>query len=163
MTRIHESVLAASPPSVAVRGLERYIESKQNVLTLTVPLRSLGLPVELGISQSVCVKFTSEQRSPLTTGRRNEGISLQWEAEGGGPFPKFSGVLIIRPHSGQSELELKGSYVPPLGEIGAAFDAVIGNKVATATVRALLENLKEVLEQEFAAFKEAVQQEPLRS
>ena len=158
MTRIHESILAASPPSVALSGLERYLEIKQHVLTLTVPLKSLGVPSEFGLSQSVRVRFLSERRTPLSTRRGYEGMSLEWEPEGGGPFPRFEGKLILHPNSGQTELELKGGYTPPLGEIGAAFDAVIGNKIARATIRILLENLKAVLEEEFATFKEAVQQ-----
>lgn len=157
MTTIRESILVASPPSVVLSGLERYIESKQNVLTLTVPLKSLGLPSELGLSQNVRVSFSSVRRSPLTTGRGNEGLSLQWAAEGGGPFPRFEGKLMLHPHSGQTELKLTGSYTPPLGEVGVAFDAVIGNRIAQATVRVLLENLKAALEEAFAAFKEAMQ------
>lgn len=158
MTRIHESIVTASPPSVALRGLERYIANKQNVLSLAVPLSSLGLPTELGITQGVRVTFSSERRSPLSTSRGYEGIAFEWEPEGGGPFPSFNGTLILRPHSGQTELELKGSYTPPLGEIGAAFDAVVGNKIARTTIRILLENLKAALEEEFATFKEAIQQ-----
>ena len=157
MTTIRESILTASPPSVALSGLERYIESKQHVLRLTVPLKSLGLPSELGLSQSVRVSFSSERRGPLATGRGDEGLSLEWAADGGGPFPKFEGTLVLRPHSGQTELELKGGYTPPLGEIGAAFDAVVGNKIACATIRTLLENIKAALEEEYAVFKEAVQ------
>ncbi len=157
MTSIRDSILVASPPSVALSGLERYIATKQNVLSLMVPLKSLGLPSELGLSQSVRISFSSERRSPLSTGRGNEGMSLEWAPEGGGPFPTFHGTLILRPHSGQTELELKGGYTPPFGEIGAAFDAVVGNKIARATIQILLDNLKAALEVEFATFKEATQ------
>ena len=158
MKYVREAIATSSPPSVALSGLERYISGKQYVLRLNVPLKALGLPSELGISQAVRVNFSAKRRSPLVTGRGNEGMSLEWAAEGGGPFPAFQGTLILRPHSGGTELELKGEYTPPLGEIGAAFDAVIGNKIAHATIRILLENLKSALEEEFAAFKEAIQQ-----
>ena len=157
MTLIRETILTASPPSVALSGLERYIESQQNVLTLAVPLKSLGLPSELGLSQAVRVSFSSQRRGLFSTRRGYEGMSLEWAPEGGGPFPKFEGNLTLRPNSGQTELELKGEYAPPLGEIGAAFDAVVGNKIARATVRMLLENLKAALEEEFATFKEVTQ------
>ncbi|HLI94889.1 MAG TPA: hypothetical protein VKT72_02255 [Candidatus Baltobacteraceae bacterium] len=157
MTQIRETILTASPPSVALSGLERYIESKQHVLRLAVPLKSLGLPSELGLTQNVRVSFSSQRRGPLSTRRRYEGMSLEWVPEGGGPFPAFEGNLILRPNSGQTELELKGGYTPPLGEIGAAFDAVVGSRIARATIRILLENLKAALEEEFATFKEATQ------
>jgi len=157
MTRINESIIIASPPSVALRGLERYIANKKNVLSLAVPLSSLGLPTELGITQNVRVTFSSQSRSPLSTGRGYEGMTLEWGPEGGGPFPTFSGALIVRPHSGKTELELKGGYTPPLGDIGAAFDAVVGSKIARATIQILLDNLKGALEEEFATFKEATQ------
>jgi hypothetical protein len=158
MTLLRESILIASPPSEALSGLERYIEGKQNVLTLTVPLSTLGLPSELGISRNVRVSFASKRQDALAAGRENEGMSLEWEAEDGGVYPTFDGVLILRPHSGETELELHGEYTPPLGGIGAAFDAVAGNKIAQATVRILLENLKISLEEEFATFKETVQE-----
>lgn len=157
MTRIKESIVTASPPSVALSGLERYIESKQHVLRLTVPLKSLGLPSELGLTQSVRVSFSSERRGAFSTRRGYDGMSLEWAAEGGGPFPTFTGRLVLRPHSGQTELELQGEYTPPLGEIGAAFDAFVGNKIARTTIRILLENLKAALEEEFATLKDAAQ------
>jgi hypothetical protein len=160
MTLVQESILIASPPSTALSALERYIASKQNVLTLTVPLKSLGLPSELGISQSVRVSFSSKRQDPLSTGRGNEGMSIEWAPDGGGPFPTFSGMLTLQPQSGQTRIEMNGEYSPPLGEIGAIFDAVVGSKIARATIRILLENLKEALEDEFATFQDAV--EPVR-
>src|SRR5271156_3354802 len=56
-------------------------------------------------------------------------FSIGWEPEGGGPYPTFSGSLSVSPESGAySRIDLDGSYVPPGGPIGAAFDAALGHR-----------------------------------
>ena len=95
-------------------------------------------------------------QNKLTPGRRNERVALEWRPEGNGPYPTFKGQLTIRPQSGDTELELKGGYEPPLGGLGKMFDNVAGKRIAEATARELLELLKSDLELEFASFKSEV-------
>lgn len=156
MTHIHECILIESPPSIALPAIERYLESKGNTLNLTLPLKSLGLPTELELSREVKVEFVPFVQNKLAPGRRNERIALEWQPEGNGPYPTFKGQLIIRPLSGDTELELKGGYEPPLGGVGKMFDNVAGKHIAQATARELLEVLKSDLEHEFALFKSEV-------
>jgi hypothetical protein len=48
-----------------------------------------------------------------------------------------------QPHDGVfSRLDLDGTYEPPLGLAGLAFDAVLGHRLAVAAVRQLLSDLK---------------------
>jgi hypothetical protein len=53
--------------------------------------------------------------------------------------------------AGVCRLDLEGDYVPPLGAAGAAFDAVLGKRIAQATVGDLLLRLKAVCEEAYAA------------
>ena len=82
-------------------------------------------------------------------------IGLRWEATGpaGGLFPVLDANISILP--GQDEgtadgrqtarLALTGSYRPPLGRLGAALDQVALHRVATATIRALLQDVAAAL------------------
>ena len=107
MRSIVERVEIATPPSIALSGIERYLQSKNGCLELVVPLKKLGLPVELGLERKVVVTFLPRRRNKLMLGRKHEHVELDWRPEGGGPYPSFKGRLTIRPLSGNTELELR--------------------------------------------------------
>jgi hypothetical protein len=76
-------------------------------------------------------------------------IGMRWEATGpsGGLFPVLDANITVAPGADASTatLTLEGSYRPPLGALGAGLDRVLLNKVATATVRAMLGDVAKVL------------------
>jgi hypothetical protein len=81
-------------------------------------------------------------------------VGLRWEATGpaGGLFPVLDANLSIFPAQGEgttggkaARLALTGSYRPPLGRLGAALDQAVLHRVATATIRALVQNLAAAL------------------
>ncbi len=76
-------------------------------------------------------------------------IGMRWEATGpsGGLFPVLDANISVAPaaDAGTAMLILEGSYRPPLGALGAGLDRVVLNKVATATVRAMLGDVAMVL------------------
>ena len=75
-------------------------------------------------------------------------VALRWEATGaaGGLFPVLDANISLSPAGEQStQLALSGSYRPPLGRIGAALDTVILNRVAAATIHALLHSIADAL------------------
>lgn len=73
----------------------------------------------------------------------DEPWSVRWEPLGGGPYPTFTGEITVRADERYETciLELRGSYEPPLGAAGKAFDAIIGSHAAAATARALLQDI----------------------
>jgi hypothetical protein len=77
---------------------------------------------------------------------------LHWEPNGGA-FPSFDGTLTVQAEETYrtSRLALDGSYTPPGGTAGAAFDAVVGTKVASATAQELLRKIGDALEQRYQA------------
>ncbi len=77
----------------------------------------------------------------------NDCFDVSWEPSGGG-FPRFGGTLSIENNEEYDSfsLVLKGSYDPPLGPAGQAFDAALGHRIAIATARDLLARLREVIE-----------------
>ena len=73
-------------------------------------------------------------------------IDVSWKPANGGPFPEFIGTLAIAQDAiDWSRLDLDGGYRPPLGIVGAAFDAVLGHRIAEVTADQLLAKLKEML------------------
>ena len=82
---------------------------------------------------------------------------VHWEPRAGGPYPDFDGMLTVRADETYrtSLLELKGEYKPPLGVAGAAFDALMGWRVASATAQALLQKLAADIEEHYRSEENA--------
>lgn len=77
-------------------------------------------------------------------------LTLRWEVvgAGGGLFPALDADITLSPlPDGTSKLVLNGAYRPPLSVLGAGLDRAILNRVASATVRALLSQIATVLVQ----------------
>jgi hypothetical protein len=75
-------------------------------------------------------------------------LALRWEATGvtSGLFPVLDADISLTPAGEQTtRLALAGSYRPPLGGLGAGLDKAILNRVATATIRALLRKVADNL------------------
>ena len=161
MTEVFGTITVKAPYSVAMDAVIRRLRSKKHRITLTVPLKKLGLGTNLGLERDVDVAFV-----PLR-GHKGERLvydelHMAWEPSGGGPLPKFRGALKMRPLGLDTEFELSGEYEPPFGPVGEVFDAVIGKRIAQATAQALLEMLKVDLEADYAAVKETIEERPKR-
>jgi len=75
-------------------------------------------------------------------------IDLEWHAvESPGLFPTLKADFRIYPLSvTETQIDLSGEYEPPLGVLGGAIDAVVGHRLAEASVhrfvRAVVEGLR---------------------
>ena len=76
-------------------------------------------------------------------GDEHSTYSVSWSAEGGGPFPEFAGALAVEklPRDDCFGLILSGHYEPPMGKIGAMFDAILGNRIAHVSAQELLRSI----------------------
>jgi hypothetical protein len=73
-------------------------------------------------------------------------LDVSWAPKDGGPYPAFAGTLSVAQEAvGWSRIEIDGSYSPPFGIAGAAFDAAIGHRIAQGTASELLGELKRIL------------------
>jgi hypothetical protein len=81
----------------------------------------------------------------------DEPWHIHWKPQAG-PYPEFDGELTVRAEETYetSRLELRGSYRPPGGTLGAAFDWAVGGRIAAATAQALLERLGSEMELRYA-------------
>jgi hypothetical protein len=76
-------------------------------------------------------------------GDEHSTYSVSWSAQGGGPFPEFAGALAVEklPRDDCFGLILSGHYEPPMGKIGAMFDAILGNRIAHVSAQELLRSI----------------------
>jgi hypothetical protein len=144
---LRERIYVTVPVTRATGLLEGFLaervppESRAARLELAVP----DLPLEL--QRAVLATF---ERVGLASGW-NDTVHVKWRPEGGGPFPDFDGTLKIVPDEDYSAcwLALDGTYVPPGGIAGKLFDAAVGTRIAHATGRRLLEQIKTDVEATF--------------
>jgi hypothetical protein len=110
---------------------------------LAAVLRVGPLGGKWGLSKLVRVCFLEPARRGATM-----TMPLRWEATGvaGELFPVLDADLILTRHGdGQTLLALTGSYRAPFGRAGAMLDQAIMHRLATATIRSLLEGLSDAI------------------
>ena len=146
MERVHAIAPLACSVARAEELLPNYIAQHRGAdglvrIPLRVPLEDFGLPGALALSRNV--EVTIEKRRDQYN--LNDEFAVEWKPNDDAPFPTLHGRLTIWSESDPSEsfIELDGSYEPPLGEFGEAFDATIGNLIAQRTATAFLRDLSD--------------------
>jgi hypothetical protein len=78
--------------------------------------------------------------------------SVTWAPETNGPFPAFAGALAVERSACADRfgLIMSGHYEPPLGVVGALFDAALGRRIARASARDLLRSIASYVERAWA-------------
>lgn len=101
-------------------------------------------PIEIGADVVLRVRGIEESAGPLGPTTR---LSLSWQASRGAEiFPTMEATLAVYALApGETQLDFTGQYRPPLGALGAAIDAVLGHRIAEATVHRFVEEVAERL------------------
>ncbi len=91
--------------------------------------------VDLGKDVNIVVKNIEELEKRVGEPVKTV-IDFEWKAVSNpGLFPLLHGQLQVYPlTSTETQLDLSGNYDVPLGIVGSAIDAVIGHKIAEASV-----------------------------
>jgi hypothetical protein len=154
MSEILERRVVLSPYHLAQRYLADIIGTQAAspaplTLTLSVPGAQLTKDVTVTYEAGV---------DPM---HFDKPWQVHWKPTSG-PYPDFDGELTVRADETYrtSQLELRGSYRPPGGVVGAAFDEVLGQHIAAATARALLERIAAELELRYAQDEKSKEPEP---
>jgi hypothetical protein len=148
VSNLKESIEVACPTFFAMHHAERFFtvhrrDHTPGVLTLRVDLSSLKLP---GTSQARHEVRVAHE--PIEEGGKKK-LALSWDPQDQ-MVPRFAGTLsAAEKDAGTTTLTLDGAYTPPGGVAGAAFDLVVGRKIAAATARALLEDIKQFMGSDF--------------
>ncbi len=155
MTELYQRVLVKTPYRLARKFLSDWLSARAGTrepttITLTLPA---GRSAEGGIHREVLATY----HRGSDPNHFDEPWRVHWTPKGGGPFPDFDGEITVRADENyvSSILELRGDYRPPGGIAGAAFDAMLGNRIASATARKLLTTIAREIEQTYHAQEEA--------
>ena len=103
------------------------------------------------LSADVPVRVHAEYRgAPAGHGAE---IHVAWQAnEHAGSYPSFRGTLkAVEGSAHDAVLNLAGFYSPPGGAAGAAFDAVVGVRIAYATIERLLREIADGAAHDYGA------------
>lgn len=109
------------------------------VSTLRVGVGAL----EIGADVNIEIGALSEKTSAL--GDRTTELEIRWAAKNAsGLFPSMEATLSMYALSSQeTQIDLYGRYRPPMGIIGNALDALVGHRLAEASVLRFLEDVAE--------------------
>jgi hypothetical protein len=143
MSALREELYVNCPVNQARRHLDAFFRERPR-LALRVPSAIPGLKTGLLMQKEVSATIERARAASDSF----EDFSVTWEAIGGGPFPRFKGKLAVKGDEDYDSfrLVLEGTYDPPLGNAGEAFDALVGHWIAIATARDLLERVREAVE-----------------
>ena len=97
------------------------------------------------------VKSTVEKRNPALDAMVTH-IQLEWEAaKTPRLFPLMRGELKVYALTAtETQLDFHGKYEPPLGALGKVIDAVLGKKIAEASVHQFLSDVAEYMRRTLA-------------
>jgi hypothetical protein len=108
--------------------------------------------LEIGKEVIIEVIGSSDSEQPGSGPARQTRIELRWSAMGNpGLFPTMAAELTLYPLSStETQLDLRGTYEPPFGALGAALDALVGHRVAEASVHRFISDVAEQLRRDLA-------------
>ena len=90
----------------------------------------------IDVTAEVSIEIGPLDDTPLGSGREALRIPITWQAlHAKRAFPVMQAELLVYPlTSTETQLELAGTYAPPLGVIGRAIDSALLHRIAEASV-----------------------------
>lgn len=115
-------------------------------LTVSRRLSAKLGPVEVG--RQITIEPLGFEQTPPDTSHPSCRLRLQWTAKDARSlFPTMHADLVAHPVGPkETQLALFGTYSPPLGALGDVGDAVLGHRVAEASVHRFVEEMVRALE-----------------
>ena len=139
------AALAADPRRV-FRSATKAAASRADDLAAKLEVRVAG--VDVGREIEIAVGSAQEAQATAVREARTV-IPIEWQAaERPGLFPLMKGQLEIYPLTAtETQLDFSGEYDPPLGVVGDAVDAVLGHRIAEASVQRFVADVGAYLRQ----------------
>jgi hypothetical protein len=149
MGKLREQVDVNCPHYYLIHHAERYFTvhrrgQSPETFSLSVDMLKVGLPAKVQARHEVRMRYA------ISKGPDGQSvIDLTWDPDDRF-VPKFTGALSgERLEDGNSRLTLAGEYDAPFGPVGAAFDAILGHRIAQATAAAFLQDIKQFIESDY--------------
>lgn len=107
--------------------------------------------LEIGADIAISVQRVDERPRGATTSPVTR-LHLEWEAaQAPRLFPLMRGELAIYPLTAtETQLDFSGRYQVPLGPLGSAMDALVGHRIAEASVHRFVNDVAGYLRKELA-------------
>ncbi len=161
MRNLSERTLVHCSINQAAGHLTRYFKARGNSdgdvarLSLRAEVPLPGLKETMRLERTAIATLVPRRKA----GEMLPHYAVSWAPENGGPYPTFTGDLAIESGDDYDSfyLVLNGEYEAPLGSVGAAFDAVVGHRIATMSARNLLATIADSIEADFVAVERAKQ------
>ena len=129
--RVRDALLA--DPLGTFRSATRAAADRARSVAAALRISVAGVDVgtEIDITVGEVVQVAPEEGRPPST-----RILIQWEAARQPRlFPLMRAELSVYPLTAtESQLDFAGGYAPPLGPVGTVLDAVLGHRIAEASV-----------------------------
>jgi hypothetical protein len=145
--RVREALLSDTLGTfrAATRAAAGRAESVAAALRVNIAGLDVGAEIDISVGEVTEVPKAGGQ-TPSTS------IDIAWEAtKRPRLFPLMRATLQLYPlTSTETQLDFDGAYDPPLGPVGSAIDAVVGHRIAEASVHRFVvdvaHHLRDVLE-----------------
>lgn len=123
---------------------------REHAIGVQLHLRMAGIEVSTDVRVEVA---NVQERAATTSAHALATIPLTWSSVASPSlFPHLHGNLSLYPLSShETQLELEGTYDPPLGLVGDAFDSVIGHRIADACVLRFVQDVAAQLRAELSS------------
>lgn len=133
----------ACPFSIAREYAELYLKGAETggaeaFLSVPVPIPLLSLHRAVAMSYSLSADVTE-------TGREHDEVTLHWST-GVRFLPDFQGTVRFRMAGLSTLVRIEGTYRPPFGRFGGAFDRIAGSWIAKRTFGDFLNRICRSLE-----------------
>jgi hypothetical protein len=108
----------------------------------------------IGVKTDIKIALKSmEERAPDPISMPTTTLGLEWEAAALPRFfPLMKGELSIYPlTSSETQLDFSGIYKPPFGTVGKTMNAIVGHRIAEASVHRFIADVAEYLRHTLAS------------
>jgi hypothetical protein len=136
-------ILVADPAPAFSRATKRAAARAESVASqLHVNIGALELGTDIEISVHSVEETPAVGRTPPVT-----RVHFEWKAtQSPHLFPLMHAELSVYPLTGsETQLDFSGQYDPPLGILGKGVDAVVGNRIADASIHRFVSDVAEHL------------------
>jgi hypothetical protein len=109
---------------------------------LRVDLGGIGVEADINIAvQNIGERVSEASSAPLTR------MQIEWEAATMPRlFPLMKAEISVYPlTAAETQLDFQGLYEPPLGPLGKAMNAIVGHRIAEASVHRFVEDVARYL------------------
>jgi len=156
MSEFESTIVAECPFSIAAdyvtSYMQQFADNVDEIALIRLPWRTFGLPLPGSLRHRVRITF-ADSVDGNERNRSHRGLTFHW-ATANPLLPDLHGDLRFRiaPDS-PTQLVMTGAYSPPLGTVGRLLDRLLGERIALATGRALLERIAADMERQERAFR----------